>query len=286
MESYFYAYGQNETIDVFWDYIGDDDVIGCNLFRSEDPWGQYTQINDELIIPIDNEFHYIDSDTIIDTINYSYKFEYVFADSIFNSSTYGSFKDISLEILDEDSIELIVILRNSYLYELRWYVDWCLYYYSLIIDSLTLVLTPEQLQGAGEDYIFMFSELINPLNTISFHLTYDYLIHLLNISGSDINQIYPEDIILKQNYPNPFNPITTISFTLPNDIVDPAVKIFNIKGEVVKNILINTSSYRYLDTVVWNGTDNSNKPVSSGVYLYRIYSDNYLSETKQMILLK
>ncbi|MCF7858233.1 MAG: T9SS type A sorting domain-containing protein, partial [Candidatus Cloacimonetes bacterium] len=38
-------------------------------------------------------------------------------------------------------------------------------------------------------------------------------------------------------------------------------------------------------TVIWNGTDNSNKSVSSGVYFYKMKSGNYTA-TKKMILMK
>jgi len=42
-------------------------------------------------------------------------------------------------------------------------------------------------------------------------------------------------------------------------------------------------------TAIWNGTDNSNKSVSSGVYFYKMVSDNNIgryTSTKKMILMK
>ena len=38
-------------------------------------------------------------------------------------------------------------------------------------------------------------------------------------------------------------------------------------------------------SVMWDGTNNNNQTVSTGLYIYSIYSDNYM-DTKKMILLK
>jgi hypothetical protein len=87
------------------------------------------------------------------------------------------------------------------------------------------------------------------------------------------------------NYPNPFNPETKIVFNLPEE-GDVKLEIYNIKGQKVKvftfpNWGLGTSEY----SVVWNGTDENNKPVSSGIYFYKLMVDNY-SKTKKMLLLK
>ena len=38
-------------------------------------------------------------------------------------------------------------------------------------------------------------------------------------------------------------------------------------------------------SVIWNGTDYNNKPVSSGIYFYKLKTENY-EKTKKMILMK
>ena len=89
-----------------------------------------------------------------------------------------------------------------------------------------------------------------------------------------------------RNYPNPFNPETTIRFTTENTEKNTELIIYNIKGQKVKvftfpNRGLGTSEY----SVVWNGTDDRNKPVSSGVYFYRMKTDSY-SSVRKMILMK
>ncbi len=86
-----------------------------------------------------------------------------------------------------------------------------------------------------------------------------------------------------QNYPNPFNPTTTISFSIPEEN-HVALSIYNIKGQKVST-LINEQMQKGEHSVLWSGVDALNKPVSSGIYLYKIKVGNQES-IKRMLLLK
>jgi len=87
-------------------------------------------------------------------------------------------------------------------------------------------------------------------------------------------------------YPNPFNPSTTISFNLSSTNTQNArIEIYNLKGQKVKTFLIDRSIDSKNHSVTWNGTDNNNKPVSSGIYFYRLKSDG-IQQTRKMLLLK
>lgn len=88
---------------------------------------------------------------------------------------------------------------------------------------------------------------------------------------------------LQGNYPNPFNPETTISFSTQKDNL-VTLDIYNIKGQRVKT-LINEHKTAGQHSVVWNGTDDNNRNVSSGVYFYRMRNGEF-SSTKKMILMK
>ncbi|HOH47272.1 MAG TPA: FlgD immunoglobulin-like domain containing protein, partial [Candidatus Cloacimonadota bacterium] len=95
--------------------------------------------------------------------------------------------------------------------------------------------------------------------------------------------VTPAGIALIGNYPNPFNPNTTIQFNM--DKAAPAmVSIYNQKGQLVKDFNISAAE-KGLNNLHWNGTDNSGKLVSSGVYYFRLKSGSY-SSTKKMILMK
>ena len=85
------------------------------------------------------------------------------------------------------------------------------------------------------------------------------------------------------NYPNPFNPETTISFTIPIES-NLRIDIYNIKGQKVK-ALINGVYEAGNHKIVWNGLDDNGQNVGSGIYLYRMKTDDF-SQTKKMVLMK
>ncbi len=99
--------------------------------------------------------------------------------------------------------------------------------------------------------------------------------------GSSVVQT-PEKVRLN-NYPNPFNPSTTISYSVPNDgFIE--LSVYNIKGQLVKT-LVNEDHSSGSYQAVWNGKDNSNKNVSTGIYFYKL-STNGQTLTKKMLLLE
>lgn len=95
------------------------------------------------------------------------------------------------------------------------------------------------------------------------------------------------DFVLNQNYPNPFNPITTITFSLPqNSLTDAELIIYNSRGQRVKKYTENEfNGTDNLYSVTWNGTDENKALVSSGIYFYKLKNGIYTS-TKKMILMK
>ncbi len=92
-----------------------------------------------------------------------------------------------------------------------------------------------------------------------------------------------QSITLNQNFPNPFNPETTISFNVPSEM-NAELSVYNIRGQKVKS-LFNGRAVQGKNTVVWNGTDETGKNVSSGVYFYKLNADNK-TVTQKMVLMK
>jgi hypothetical protein len=115
------------------------------------------------------------------------------------------------------------------------------------------------------------------------------------------------------NYPNPFNPSgagrspeTTIYFTTEHfglrsttsgQAKDVEIIIYNIKGQKIKTLPVILSFTRLGGgvegkrqnnrfSVTWNGTDDNNKPVVSGIYLYQLINNGTASKVKKMLLLK
>jgi len=88
---------------------------------------------------------------------------------------------------------------------------------------------------------------------------------------------------LWQNYPNPFNPSTTIRFDIDKS-EHVALSVYNIRGQLVTT-LVNNVLPSGAHSVVWNGLDDSGNNVSSGIYFYRLVTNDF-SQTKKMILMK
>lgn len=105
----------------------------------------------------------------------------------------------------------------------------------------------------------------------------------ITTAAADENSLTPVIANLHQNFPNPFNPTTTIRFNL-SKAAPVDLTIYNLKGQVVKSLLSDNMKQGDHD-VVWNGTDNNGKPVSSGVYFYKMTNGRY-TQSRKMILMK
>ena len=89
--------------------------------------------------------------------------------------------------------------------------------------------------------------------------------------------------ILNQNYPNPFNPETSISFDMPAN-GRAKLDIYNLKGQLVKSLFDGVASSGRT-SLLWDSTDDGGKAVTSGIYFYRLTTEQH-SETRKMMLMK
>jgi len=86
------------------------------------------------------------------------------------------------------------------------------------------------------------------------------------------------------NYPNPFNPATKIEFsTQKGSYIE--LSIYNMKGQKIKT-LINNEFLKGSHSVSWNGVDELEKPVSSGLYFYKLKINGKTKAVNKCILLK
>jgi hypothetical protein len=96
----------------------------------------------------------------------------------------------------------------------------------------------------------------------------------------------PADFVMLQNYPNPFNSTTLIKFSVPNNKSNNIVEltIYNIQGKVVKRLVnerLQTGNY----ITRWEGINDNNMKVTSGVYFCRGRIGDKIV-TMKMLLLK
>ncbi len=91
----------------------------------------------------------------------------------------------------------------------------------------------------------------------------------------------PSVFNLDQNYPNPFNPMTVIRFSLPEQ-APVSLAIYNVRGERVR-LLVDDDLDAGRHEVVWNGTDDHGRGLSSGTYVARIVSSQGVQNRKMVL---
>lgn len=96
------------------------------------------------------------------------------------------------------------------------------------------------------------------------------------------NRDIPLNYNLSQNYPNPANPATTIPFIVPQ-LSRVKITIFNVFGQEVRT-LTNEYFEAGIHFVSWDGLNNSGLSVSSGIYLYRMSSEDFIKVRKVLML--
>jgi len=87
---------------------------------------------------------------------------------------------------------------------------------------------------------------------------------------------------LEQNYPNPFNPSTFIKFSIPQ-IANVELVIYNVLGQKVRTLVRGKLSAGF-HQVVWDGTNDEGWKVSTGVYLLKMKSNDFIQTRKMMIV--
>ncbi|MFO7889858.1 MAG: T9SS type A sorting domain-containing protein [bacterium] len=93
----------------------------------------------------------------------------------------------------------------------------------------------------------------------------------------------PLTFALDQNYPNPFNPETQIHYSIPKT-VNVTISVYNLLGQKITT-LVNGKKQAGKHVITWNGRDDFDHQVSSGIYIYSIKAGDF-SDTNKMLLMK
>jgi hypothetical protein len=93
------------------------------------------------------------------------------------------------------------------------------------------------------------------------------------------DDVVPTAVKLLQNFPNPFNPVTTFSYSIPND-ANVKLQIFNVKGQLVDTLVDKAQSASHYQ-VTWDASK-----FGTGIYFYQLSVDGKVQEVKKCIMLK
>jgi outer membrane protein assembly factor BamB len=150
----------------------------------------------------------------------------------------------------------------------------------------TVVFQPWELEGeSGAEYLVSVETKLrddeNPIN--------DEKVKTITISDDVlVNEDVVEEFILLPCYPNPFNAETTIRYTIPNNnqirhemLVQ--LNIYDIRGSLIRTLVddhLLPGSY----TSVWNGTNDNEAPVASGIYIYTLEMGERVASQKMLFI--
>jgi hypothetical protein len=145
------------------------------------------------------------------------------------------------------------------------------------IDGNYVRISEQLIPGQGnssslQEYVFVDQD-------VDFDEVYYYKLYEQSANFGDTSKTFfgpipgetgkrPERFYLSRNYPNPFNPSTEFSFEMT--LASPVdVSVFNLIGQKIATLI---HEYRPagIYQVQWRGTDDQGRQVPSGVYIYRI----------------
>ncbi len=130
----------------------------------------------------------------------------------------------------------------------------------------------------GSDKIFVLASRYNS-STWNHEV---WVFELTDNTSSVVNEGTITDFYLYNNFPNPFNPSTKIQFELNKQSYFELI-IFDVVGKIVKTWAGEKSAGLY--TLVWDGRDDNNLEVASGIYFFQLKSANSI-QTKKLVLVR
>jgi hypothetical protein len=106
---------------------------------------------------------------------------------------------------------------------------------------------------------------------------------ITSLQGISDRNIVPVSFSLSQNYPNPFNPSTEIGYALP-ERSRVRIEIYSPTGKRLRT-LVDRDRPAGEYTAVWDGADDSERRVGSGIYVCRMIAGRF-SKTVKMTIMK
>jgi len=123
------------------------------------------------------------------------------------------------------------------------------------------------------------TELVTGLGFFLMGIALAYNVPATAIPGE---KLITTNFALHQNYPNPFNPTTTIKYSLAKNS-KVILKVYNALGQEIRALIDKDQNAGY-KTVLWDGKNKFGHDVSSGLYFYRLETNEYVKTLKALLL--
>ncbi len=89
----------------------------------------------------------------------------------------------------------------------------------------------------------------------------------------------PSNNISISIFPNPVTDNCTITLNSKISLKDPSIMIYNIKGQIIRELKIQNSKFK-INEVIWDGKTFNGKEVQNGIYFLKLEVDNYTTVKK------
>jgi len=120
--------------------------------------------------------------------------------------------------------------------------------------------------------------------TVSERMAFRLIVGRKDFVENETALLLPDEYELAQNFPNPFNGSTSISIKLPSD-ANIRLEVYSLLGQHIRTLAAGAIRAG-VHTFVWEGTDQSNSGVTSGVYFCQLSVDASLVKSKSMVFVK
>lgn len=210
--------------------------------------------------------------------------------------TYQKFDSVWRSIISDEEYEYWVSTNDGYNVENAFYFvypipiksaieirDWFVVYQSdSILNNKEIILEFVPDIGRGKMNISNLSG--DDINPLALQINDSVAVIWEHLDG-DSSQIYwakekfrpytnideeriftSTNFTLSQNYPNPFNPRTTIKYFIPYS-TKISINIYNILGKRIRTVISEKFQVGNME-IVWDGKNDNDNIVSSGIYYY------------------
>ena len=266
---YGYGYGMNGVWNDIYSKPGDPPDYGTGYLMPEKYFWWFDGANFET------------GDLLIHFKNFYTNLEWWKLVPRFDDSNWGSFNDTKRSLLSSDQKNTFVVfffsdskstgilknMESDSTYVASWFNprDGQYTLIDTITQNSTEWLIPQR--PTQEDWILLVKKNHSSVTGID------------NASCNEMQYKFE----LEQNSPNPFNPETIIRYQLEKSTMI-RLEIYNIVGELIK-VLVNENQNAGYHAVRWNGRDDFNNSVASGIYIY-IFKTKDFMQSRKLVLLK
>jgi hypothetical protein len=143
---------------------------------------------------------------------------------------------------------------------------------------------PEITHGAGAQMLITYCGWTDSINMHPANAMRTWAVFYPSTGVSEETEYTIKDAALNLSIsPNPFTKLTSVSFSIAQSAKRTELKIYDATGRMIKSFRLTPDALR--STLYWDGRDDQNRMLGSGVYFVRLISGD-CSTTEKILLVR